>query len=80
MIKLVLDSELYEITEEHNERLQAVIGTCCGSCNEWTLQDVRAVCLSIKDRYNPIACEFHETPSEQFDKQGQPIKDGGLPF
>lgn len=79
--KLVaIDNDLYLIKVSDWHLLMAAIGSACGvNCPE-TRQDVRKECLNIKKRYKPIACEFHQTPEDQFPGTKLELKGDELPF
>jgi hypothetical protein len=78
---IAVDNDLYLVAEHDHYALMRAIGSACGvNCPE-TRQDVRKECMNIKNKYKPIACEFHETPGDQF--KGTPasvIDKNNLPF
>lgn len=77
---IAIDNELYLVAENDLNALMQAIGSACGvNCPE-TVQDVRKECLNIKSKYEPIACEFHDTPADQFKGTELELKDGELPF
>ncbi len=77
---LFLDQDLYLISEADMEKYDSEICSCCGSCNKYTLQDLREVCLSIKAKYKPLKCEFNETPEDQKIKKEKIDMNDDLPF
>ena len=65
---LLLDHQLYILSDEDMVTLNSAVGSCCGVCCPETLQELRKVFLDIKNRYKPFEIEGqHTTPYEQFD-------------
>lgn len=62
---LIIDQELYLISEQDLRKVYEAEGHCCGSCNEWTLQNLRKTLLDIMSRYNPLKVDLTQLPADQ---------------
>lgn len=61
---IVLDRLVYRIRKNDYENLLLSFNSCCGTCNNDTLNDLRSICNFIKNNYTSYTKEYHyfETP------------------
>ena len=77
---LIIDQKLYLIKEQDLRKVYESEGHCCGSCNEWTLQNLRETLLDIMSRYKPLKVDLTQLPDDQFAEKSEINLDNGLPF
>jgi hypothetical protein len=77
---LIIDQELYLIKEQDLRKVYEAEGHCCGSCDKWTLQNLRETLLDIMSRYNPLKVDLANLPDDQFAEESEINLDDGLPF
>lgn len=77
---LIIDQELYLIKEQDLRKVYEAEGHCCGSCDKWTLQNLRETLLDIMSRYNPLKVDLANLPDDQFAEKSEINLDDGLPF
>ena len=77
---LIIDRELYFISEKDLQKVYEAEGHCCGSCNQWTLQNLREILLDIMGRYKPLKVDLTQLPDDQFAKKSEINLGDDLPF
>lgn len=77
---LIIDQELYLISEQDLQKVYEAEGHCCGSCNEWTLQNLRETLLDIMDRYKPLKVDLTQLPVDQIAEKSEINLSDDLPF
>lgn len=77
---LIIDRELYLISEQDLRKVYEAEGHCCGSCNECTLQNLRETLLEIMSRYKPLKVDLTQLPADQFAEKSEINLGDDLPF
>ena len=77
---IIIDQELYLITEQDLQKVYEAEGICCGSCNKWTLQDLRETLLEIMSSYKPLEVDLIQMPEDQFAEKSEINLVDDLPF
>lgn len=77
---IIIDQELYLIKEQDLDKVHEAEAICCGSCNKWTLQDLRETLLDIVSRYKPLKVYSIEIPEDQFSEKSEIKSSDDLPF
>jgi hypothetical protein len=54
MKTILLDSNIYKITDSDFSDLESAELACYGSCNDYTLGELRKECQRIKKKYEPV--------------------------
>lgn len=53
MKTILLDSEIYYVPDKAFDEIQRLHGHCIGSCNDYTLKNLKEGCERIKRTYSP---------------------------